>query len=60
MAKLLEKKWRDRYYEGEISVDEFLDRVLNGKDGDRNRRKLEQKYRLLMSKTFFAKNKHTY
>lgn len=44
-----ESSLRDRYHNGEITVDEFLQKLLNGKDGDRNRRKAERRFNSLVA-----------
>lgn len=50
MAKVKERKdWRDEYFEGQMPVDEFLNKLLNSKDGDRTRRKAENKFISLYS-----------
>jgi hypothetical protein len=42
---------RDRYLDGSISVNEYVDRLLNSKEGDRNRRKIEQKHNSIFNKS---------
>jgi hypothetical protein len=51
MAKLAEKRndVQDRYVRGDLTVQEFIDKILNSKDGDRKRRKLEEKYLSLVN-----------
>lgn len=39
----------ERYREGSLSVDQFLDKLLNGKEGDRNRRRIEEKHQKLIT-----------
>lgn len=41
-------KLRSRYLEGNLSLDEYVNRLLNSKEGDRNRRNLERKTKDLL------------
>ncbi len=43
-ATIKKKTPLDRYHEGSLTVDQFLDKLLNGKEGDRNRRRIEEKH----------------
>jgi len=45
---------RESYLDGNISVSEYVNRILNGKEGDRKRRKIVQKQTALLNK-FFTK-----
>lgn len=35
---------RDSYFAGEISVDQYVDQILRGREGDRRRQNIEKKY----------------
>lgn len=35
---------RDGYFAGTISLDQYVNQIINGKDGDRKRRNIEKKY----------------
>lgn len=35
---------RDSYFAGEISVDQYVEQILRGKEGDRRRQNIEKKY----------------
>lgn len=39
----------DRYHEGSLTVDQFLEKLLNGKEGDRNRQRIEEKHQKMFS-----------
>jgi hypothetical protein len=39
----------ERYHEGSLTVDQFLDKLLNSREGDRNRRRLEEKHQKLFA-----------
>ncbi|WP_400162819.1 hypothetical protein ACAF76_005090 [Brevibacillus sp. TJ4] len=39
----------ERYHEGSLTVEQFLDRLLNGKEGDRTRRRIEERHQKLFA-----------
>ncbi len=41
---------RDSYLMGLISIDDYAKKILNSKEGDRNRRKLEKKHENIVRK----------
>ncbi|WP_161827279.1 hypothetical protein [Brevibacillus choshinensis] len=51
MGHLVAKKKTplERYHEGTLSVEQFLDKLLNGREGDRNRRRIEEKHQKLFT-----------
>lgn len=59
MNKLLknnnQESLRRRYYAGEITVDQYVDQILNSKEGDRTRRNIEKKYSKLSQKVVLQK-----
>lgn len=59
LPKTLQKNgsWSDQYFNGKISVDEFVNKLLADKQGDRNRRSLEQKHKNLFGKLKFKTKK---
>ncbi|MGG1673500.1 hypothetical protein ACIFOE_23240 [Paenibacillus sp. NRS-1783] len=46
---------RSRYYAGEITVDQYVDQILNSKEGDRTRRNIERKYSKINQKPVLQK-----
>nr|WP_158325659.1 hypothetical protein [Brevibacillus laterosporus] len=43
------KTLHDMYHDGSKTVEEFLDKLLNSKDGDRKRRRIEESHNRLFS-----------
>lgn len=41
----------EKYHEGTLTVEQFLDQLLNGREGDRNRRRIEEKHKKLFATT---------
>lgn len=46
MTRLSDKNLvlQNNYFRGEISAKEYVESILNTKDGDRKRRRIEEKY----------------
>lgn len=48
MGQLIAKKKKtplDRYHEGSLTAEQFLDKLFNSREADRNRRNLEEKHK---------------